>query len=156
MVIGQDPLHVLLPSFYGMGLSQTLGWRLTLRSTQRVSSHLSSLLSNTVSSPCNVQKPIPFLPMSQARHLLKVPLLRHYKLYEEKGISGLYDKQPFMLAWTNYQSFLIKKLNALTAGMSNTWPEAPCIQYLTVHAPYRHPRRNCNCSRARYQICPLV
>ena len=50
---------------------------------------------------------------------MKVPRLRNYDLYEKEGIAGLYDKQPFMLAWTYYQSYLVKKLNELTAGKSN-------------------------------------
>jgi hypothetical protein len=42
-----------------------------------------------------------------------VPPLDHFR----NGIPGLFTPEGFQLAYTDYQSLMLEKLNALTAGM---------------------------------------
>ncbi|PPJ54866.1 hypothetical protein CBER1_06061 [Cercospora berteroae] len=45
-----------------------------------------------------------------------VPPLAFDETFEEKGVPGLFSKDGYNLAWKQYQSLLVQKLNELTAG----------------------------------------
>ncbi|TVY84428.1 Mitochondrial 37S ribosomal protein S26 [Lachnellula suecica] len=62
------------------------------------------------------------------RSLHKLPILQHE--YRD-GVPGLLSAAAFDLAWTQYQSLMIEKLNALTAGteMSGKTPKDILIKY---------------------------
>ncbi|KAK2810710.1 hypothetical protein FQN50_002753 [Emmonsiellopsis sp. PD_5] len=51
-----------------------------------------------------------------ARFVHNVPQLGHGQSFQEKGVPDLLSPQGFDIAWTQYQSFLVQKLNLLTAG----------------------------------------
>ncbi|EEH45113.2 hypothetical protein PABG_11604 [Paracoccidioides brasiliensis Pb03] len=60
---------------------------------------------------------LPFLrtnPPSRSTHY--VPQLGHDSAFKKHGIPDLLSPQGFDLSWTQYQGFLINKLNLLTAG----------------------------------------
>src|SRR4051794_37710031 len=48
------------------------------------------------------------------RSLLHVPPLPHN--FEKDGVDGLIGPAAFNMAWTQYQSLMVEKLNRLTAG----------------------------------------
>ncbi|MCJ1282084.1 hypothetical protein MMC26_001407 [Xylographa opegraphella] len=56
----------------------------------------------------------------QRRHLgHQVPRLTHGEQFERDGVPGLLGTEGYQIAWTTYQSYLIAKLNALTAHTSD-------------------------------------
>jgi hypothetical protein len=56
---------------------------------------------------------LPRLAFSLRRSIHRVPPLEHFR----NGIPGLLTPDGFQLAYTDYQSLMLEKLNALTAGM---------------------------------------
>ncbi|KAL9096161.1 MAG: hypothetical protein Q9165_001684 [Trypethelium subeluteriae] len=52
----------------------------------------------------------------QARLLHNVPTLNHDKQWKEHGVGDLLDPQSYKLAWTDYQSLMVQKINDLTIG----------------------------------------
>ena len=68
---------------------------------------------------------LPFLrtnPPSRSTHY--VPQLGHDSAFKKHGIPDLLSPQGFDLSWTQYQGFLINKLNLLTAGIFHFCPMA--------------------------------
>ncbi|KAL8908766.1 MAG: hypothetical protein Q9207_000623 [Kuettlingeria erythrocarpa] len=55
-------------------------------------------------------------PKTQRRQKHEVPLLTHGRLFEEQGIPGVLSPEAYDIAWTDYQQFLVTKLNNLTAN----------------------------------------
>jgi hypothetical protein len=47
----------------------------------------------------------------------RLPALPHDEIYSEHGVDGLLSPEGYDLAWTQYQSMMIEKLNLLTVGM---------------------------------------
>jgi superoxide dismutase, Fe-Mn family len=47
----------------------------------------------------------------------QIPALPHDETYAEHGVDGLLSPEGFDLAWTQYQSMMIEKLNIMTMGM---------------------------------------
>lgn len=45
-----------------------------------------------------------------------MPQLTHDKVFKENGIPGLLSREGFDFAWTQYQTFIVDKLNLLTQG----------------------------------------
>lgn len=54
------------------------------------------------------------LPRFQYRSLHRVPQLAHERIFKEHGISELMGPDAFNLAWTDYQSLMVEKLNLMT------------------------------------------
>ncbi|KAL1957581.1 hypothetical protein VTO42DRAFT_5692 [Malbranchea cinnamomea] len=52
----------------------------------------------------------------QARKVHNVPQLAYGKIFSEQGIPDVMSPEGYDMAWTQYQSFLIHKLNLLTNG----------------------------------------
>ncbi|KAI9884643.1 MAG: hypothetical protein M1823_003563 [Watsoniomyces obsoletus] len=50
------------------------------------------------------------------RCLHQMPNLTHQRLYENEGVPGLFTKESFDLAWTQYQGYTVARLNMLTEG----------------------------------------
>ncbi|MCJ1478032.1 hypothetical protein MMC13_006707 [Lambiella insularis] len=56
----------------------------------------------------------------QRRHLAhRVPLLDHDAQFNSQGIPNLLSREGYDIAWTQYHSYLVQKLNALTAGTTD-------------------------------------
>ncbi|KAL2013278.1 hypothetical protein VTN00DRAFT_803 [Thermoascus crustaceus] len=77
---------------------------------QRVLRPQSSLRAASVLS----RKTSTALPRFQTRGLHLVPQLTHDKFFKENGIPGLLSREGFDFAWTQYQTFIVDKLNLLT------------------------------------------
>ncbi|KAL4796146.1 manganese and iron superoxide dismutase [Aspergillus venezuelensis] len=60
------------------------------------------------------QKPTSALPRFQFRSLHNVPGLTHEQNYRQNGIANFMSPEAFDFSWTQYQRFLIDKLNLLT------------------------------------------
>lgn len=56
---------------------------------------------------------LPRIAVSLRRSLHRLPPLEQF----ENGIPGLFTKDGFRIAWTEYQGLMLEKLNALTAGI---------------------------------------
>jgi Fe-Mn family superoxide dismutase len=57
---------------------------------------------------------LPRLALALRRSIHRVPPMEHLR----NGIPGLLTPEGFRLAYTDYQTLMLEKLNALTAGMS--------------------------------------
>lgn len=68
----------------------------------------------------------------QNRRVHNVPTLSYGKNYSEDGIHDFLSPEGYDMAWTQYQGFLVHKLNMLTNGalqfiipsFSNPWKDA--------------------------------
>ncbi|KAL4928283.1 mitochondrial 37S ribosomal protein mS42 [Aspergillus undulatus] len=60
------------------------------------------------------QKPISALPRFQTRSVHHVPGLLHGQYYSENGIPEFLSPEAYDFSWTQYQRFLVDKLNLLT------------------------------------------
>ncbi|KAK3113793.1 hypothetical protein LTR53_008571 [Teratosphaeriaceae sp. CCFEE 6253] len=52
----------------------------------------------------------------QRRALHHVPPLTYHETFTAKGIPGFLSPSGYQIAWTNYQTLMVQKLNELTAG----------------------------------------
>lgn len=70
----------------------------------------------------------------QQRSVHYVPQLRHDF---NEGVPGLLSADGYDMAWTQYMTLMIDKLNALTAGSSRpSFPRSPCT---SMRRTYYHP-----------------
>ena len=46
-------------------------------------------------------------------------MLQHDELFKQEGIEGLMTPSQYTLAWSQYQQWLVDKLNQLTVGTQN-------------------------------------
>jgi Fe-Mn family superoxide dismutase len=53
------------------------------------------------------------------RSIHTLPKLGKQELYDQNGIPGLFSRQGFQTAWTEYQSHILNKLNGLTVDTDN-------------------------------------
>lgn len=53
---------------------------------------------------------------NQQRNLHYVPTLGYDDSFKQYGVPGLYSKEGYRLAWTEYQGMIVSKLNELVAG----------------------------------------
>ncbi|BDD64104.1 hypothetical protein MPDQ_000527 [Monascus purpureus] len=60
------------------------------------------------------QKPAAALPRFQTRALHRVPQLTHDDYFKNNGVPELLSPEAFDFSWTQYQGFIIEKLNLLT------------------------------------------
>ncbi|KAL5335280.1 Manganese/iron superoxide dismutase [Aspergillus crustosus] len=60
------------------------------------------------------QKPVSALPRFQTRQLHKVPQLTHERRFKDNGVPEFLSPEAFDFSWTQYQRFLVDKLNLLT------------------------------------------
>ncbi|KAJ5602121.1 Manganese/iron superoxide dismutase [Penicillium lagena] len=60
------------------------------------------------------QTPSSALPRFQSRSIHRLPQLQHDAYYKENGVPEFMSPDAFDFAWTQYQTFLIQKLNGLT------------------------------------------
>jgi Fe-Mn family superoxide dismutase len=54
--------------------------------------------------------------LNQVRRLHQVPPLVRQSVFDREGVPGLLSNDGFSIAWTQYQGFIIEKLNYMTAG----------------------------------------
>jgi len=54
--------------------------------------------------------------LNQVRRLHQVPPLVRQNVFDREGIPGLLSNDGFSLAWTQYQGFVIEKLNRMIVG----------------------------------------
>ncbi|MCJ1243851.1 hypothetical protein MMC30_001048 [Trapelia coarctata] len=62
-----------------------------------------------------VVKPSTVVQLSQRRHIHRVPPLTYGEQFAREGVPGLLSAGAFDMAWTQYQEYLITKLNEMTA-----------------------------------------
>ncbi|KAL2825467.1 Manganese/iron superoxide dismutase [Aspergillus cavernicola] len=60
------------------------------------------------------QKPVSALPRFQSRGLHRVPILTQEAYFKKHGIPELLSPEAYDFSWTQYQTFLVDKLNLLT------------------------------------------
>lgn len=72
-------------------------------------------------------------PKTQGRRLHRVPQLAHSEAFTKDGVLGMLSADGFDMAWTQYHSHLVDRLNKLTAGI----PSVASIHstVLQVHQP---------------------
>ncbi|KAI4093220.1 MAG: hypothetical protein LQ344_003047 [Seirophora lacunosa] len=97
---------------------------MTLSSLGRQQTALRSSASALVAKPL-------YAPKSQRRRKHEVPLLTHGPAFERDGVPGVLSSDAYLTAWTEYQQFLVDKLNRLTAQTKeeNTPTRNLVIQY---------------------------
>ncbi|KAI9729571.1 MAG: hypothetical protein M1834_006767 [Cirrosporium novae-zelandiae] len=79
-------------------------------------------------SPTNFQK----------RGVFYVPQLQHEETFQKNGIPGLISPEGFSMAWTEYEGFMVHKLNLLISGT----PDAQATDTKTLLIKYaRQPDR---------------
>ncbi len=107
-----------------------------LRSLRRPQRQLQAAFSSITASACKQRSTVPsktallpacsHLPSSARRGLAtqptgfeghRIPTLPHDETYAEHGVDGFLSPEGYDLAWTQYQSMMIEKLNTLTMGM---------------------------------------
>jgi len=99
-----------------------------LRALSRPQRQLSIALSliGPSCSPARPPAPWKHLCVSARRGLInqptgfeghRLPTLPHDETYGEHGVDNFLSPEGFDLAWTQYQSMMIEKLNAMTIGM---------------------------------------
>lgn len=78
----------------------------------------------------------------QQRSVHYVPQLRHDF---NEGVPGLLSADGYDMAWTQYMTLMIDKLNALTAGSSrSSSPRSPCTSMQRTYLP-RSSQRGMTC-----------
>ncbi|KAI4289430.1 MAG: hypothetical protein L6R35_001299 [Caloplaca aegaea] len=72
-----------------------------------------------------------YAPKTQRRRKHEVPLLTHGPSFERVGVPGVLSPDAYQTAWTQYQQFLVDKLNRLTAQTKeeNTPTKDLVLQY---------------------------
>ncbi|KAI4152555.1 MAG: hypothetical protein LQ341_000694 [Variospora aurantia] len=72
-----------------------------------------------------------YTPKTQRRRKHEVPLLTHGPSFERVGVPGVLSPDAYQTAWTQYQQFLVDKLNRLTAQTKeeNTPTKDLVLQY---------------------------
>ncbi|EME39520.1 hypothetical protein DOTSEDRAFT_56874 [Dothistroma septosporum NZE10] len=100
--------------------------------TRRLARPLASLASSQWTCPScrtsiirQTQRP------SQIRSLHRVPLIAYHEAFSEKGVDNLFSRQGYEIAWDQYQTHLVQKINELTAGepIENTPVKDIAIQF---------------------------
>ncbi|KAK2741247.1 hypothetical protein FQN57_005709 [Myotisia sp. PD_48] len=71
-------------------------------------------------------------PNCQRRAYHRVPKLQHNDLFKQNGIPGLLSPEGYELAWLQYQTYLVEKLNGLTQGTVDE--NAPAGALMFKHA----------------------
>ncbi|KAI9374589.1 Manganese/iron superoxide dismutase [Aspergillus egyptiacus] len=66
------------------------------------------------------KKPVSAFPRFQSRRIHSVPILTHDAEFKAKGIPEFLSPEAYDFAWTQYQSFLVDKLNLLTQDTIDT------------------------------------
>ncbi|KAF3482915.1 Fe superoxide dismutase [Arthroderma uncinatum] len=68
---------------------------------------------------------------AQSRAFHRVPQLTHGSQFKENGVPGVLSPEGYELAWVQYQSYLVQKLNMLTGGTAdeNIGPGSLLIKY---------------------------
>ncbi len=151
-----------------------------LRSLCRPQRQLQAVFSSITASACKQRSPaasktvlLPrcsHLPSSARRGLAtqptgfeghRLPTLPHDETYSEHGVDGFLSPEGYDLAWTQYQSMMIEKLNTMTMGMprclllyQNPDQGAPSIYLLTCSSkapPTRQPNR---CAWSKNTVAP--
>ncbi|KAL2051107.1 hypothetical protein ABVK25_008701 [Lepraria finkii] len=54
-------------------------------------------------------------PKSQRRRLHRVPQLTHDETFAQQGVGKMLEPKSYMIAWRDYQGYLVDRLNRLTA-----------------------------------------
>ena len=49
-----------------------------------------------------------------------VPTLTYHNEFAEHGVGGLLSRDGYKIAWTDYQSLMVQRLNDITAGTDAT------------------------------------
>ncbi|EZF23908.1 hypothetical protein H113_03512 [Trichophyton rubrum MR1459] len=70
-------------------------------------------------------------PQVQSRSFHRVPQLTYGTHFQEHGVPGVLSPEGYNLAWVQYQSYLVQKLNMLTGGTAdeNVGPGTLLIKY---------------------------
>lgn len=84
------------------------------------------------------------LHASPSRRLHKVAPLTDDAKFEQYGVPGLLTTEGFEFAYTNYQSWLLEKLNQMTAGIGPLASYGPMVREVQGKPPRR---RGLSCRR---------
>lgn len=100
-----------------MILSNPLRQQTALRTSRASVLVRCTAFSGSSTQLTHIQTRCLYNPKSQRRRLHHVPKLTHDDHFSEHGVGNMLTASSYEYAWTEYQGYIVQRLNSMTAGM---------------------------------------